>query len=62
MSDNRFELSSVIQGYHVYKDIVMPTIGMILQSGREPDNNYDSFGVAIIENYITIATIVGHVP
>ena len=52
----------MIQGYHEYKDIVMPTIGKILQSGREPDNSYDSFGVAIIENYIIIAIIVGHVP
>ena len=34
--------------------IVMPTIGKILQSGREPDNSYDSFGVAIIKNYIII--------
>ena len=41
----------MIQGYHVYKDIVMPTIRKILQSGREPDNSYDSFGVVIIENY-----------
>ena len=46
----------------MYKDIVMPTIGKILQSGREPDNSYDSFGVAIIENYIISYTIVGHVP
>ena len=45
---SRFELSSVIQGYHVCKDIVMPTIGKTLQSGREPDNSCDSFGVAII--------------
>ena len=36
----------------------MPTIGKILQSGREPDNNYDSFAIVIIENN----TIVGHVP
>ena len=38
----------------------MPTIGKILQSGREPDNTctYDSFAIAIIENN----TIVGHVP
>ena len=57
MCDNGFELSSVIQGYHVYKDIVMPTIRKILQSGREPDNSYDSFGVAIIENYIIILSL-----
>ena len=47
----------MIQGYHVYKDIVMPSIGKILQSGREPDNSYDSFGVAIIENYIIILSL-----
>ena len=57
MCDNRFELSSVIQQYHVYKDIVMPPIRKILQSGREPDNSYDSFGVAIIENYIIILSV-----
>ena len=47
----------MIQGHHVYKDIVMPTMGKILQSGREPDNSYDSFGVAIIENYIIILSL-----
>ena len=39
----------------------MPTIGKILQSGREPDNSYDSFGVAIIENYIIIEVAIGPV-
>ena len=58
MCDDRFEFSSVIRGHHVYKDIFTPTIGKILQSRREPDNSYDSFAVAIIEN----DTIVGHVP
>ena len=57
MCDDRFELSLVIQEYHVYKDIVMPIMGKILQSGREPDNSYDSFGVAIIENYIIILSL-----
>ena len=36
----------------------MPTIGKILESRREPDNSYDSFAVAVIEN----DTIFGHVP
>ena len=58
MCDDRFEFSSVIRGHHVYKDIFTPTIGKILQSRREPDNSYDSFAVAIIEN----DTIVRHVP
>ena len=56
MCDNRFELSSVIQGYHVYKTLLC----LLSESGREPDNSYDSFGVAIIENYNY--TIVGHWP
>ena len=46
----------MIQGHHVYKDIIMPTIGKILQSGREPDNSYGSFVVAIIENGWTCAS------
>ena len=58
MCDDRFEFFSVIRGHHVYKDIFTPTIGKILQSRSEPDNSYDSFAVAIIEN----DTIVGHVP
>ena len=55
---DQFEYSSLIQEHHVYKDIFTPTIGKILQCRREPDNDYDNFAVAIIEN----DTIVGHVP
>ena len=36
----------------------MPAIRKILQSRREPDNSYDSFAMAIIED----DTILGHVP
>ena len=54
---DEFEYSSVIQGYHIYKDIFTSTIGKTLQSYREHDNDYDSFAVAIIENNI----IIGHV-
>ena len=57
MCDDRFEFSLVIRGHHVYKDIFTPAIGKILQSRREPDNSYDSFAVAIIED----DTNVGHV-
>ena len=55
--DDRFEFSSVIRGHHVYEDIFTPAIGNILQSRREPDNSYDIFAVAIIED----DTNVGHV-
>ena len=55
---DQFEYSSVIRGHRVYKDIFMPTIGKTLQCQREPNNDYDNFAVAIIENN----TIVGHVP
>ena len=57
MSD-RFEHSSVIRGYHIYKDIFIPTIGNTLQSRIEADNEHDDFAVAITED----DTIVGHVP
>ena len=57
MCDDRFEFSSVIHEHHVYKDILMPAIGKILQSRIEPDNSYDIFAVAIIED----DTNVGHV-
>jgi len=55
---DRFEYSSVIRGHHIYKDIFTSTIGKTLQNQREPNNDYNSFAVAIIEN----DTIVGHVP
>ena len=57
LCEDRFEFSSVIRGHHVYKDVFTPVIGKILQSRREPDNSYDSFAVAIIED----DTNVGHV-
>ena len=55
---DRFEHSSVIRGYHIYKDIFTPTIGKTIQSRRETDNDHDGFAVAITED----DTIVGHVP
>ena len=55
---DQFEYSSVIGEHHVNKDIFMPTIRKTLQCQREPDNDYNNFAVAIIEN----DTIVGHVP
>ena len=57
MSD-RFEHSSVIRGYHIYKDIFTPTIGKTFQGRRETDNDHDDYAVAITED----DTIVGHVP
>ena len=39
---------SVIQNYHINKDIFMPTIGKALQSQRELNNDCDSFTVAIM--------------
>ena len=57
MCDDRFEFSSVIRGHHVYKDIFTPAIRKILQSRREPDNSYNSFAVAIIEDDIALSVV-----
>ena len=54
MMSNRFEHSSVIQVYHIYKDILIPMIGKTLQSRIEADNDHDDFAVAL--------TIAGHMP
>ena len=51
-------VDSVIRGYHVYKDIWVPTIGEILFCEQEPGNKEDRFAVAILSH----GNIVGHVP
>ena len=54
---DQFGHSSVIRGYHIYKDIFIPMIGKMLQNRTETDNDHDDFSVAITED----DTIVGHV-
>ena len=53
MCDNRFKLSSVFKDITCTKTLLC----LLSESGREPDNSYDSFGVAIIENYIIILSL-----
>jgi len=51
------EVSTVVRGYHVYKDIWTAPLGEILYCLRETDNRHDRFAVAIIKD----GEVVGHV-
>ena len=53
-----FTLSSVVRGYHVYKDIWDANEGKILDCVRETTNHHDPYAVAVAKNGIA----VGHVP
>uniref|UniRef100_A0A1X7U5P3 HIRAN domain-containing protein n=1 Tax=Amphimedon queenslandica TaxID=400682 RepID=A0A1X7U5P3_AMPQE len=58
MSEEHFEISSVVRGYHVYKDMLEATERESLQCTRELSNSHDPYAVAIFKN----GYIVGHVP
>ena len=53
-----FSVSSMVRGYHVYKDVWEATNGEVLQCTRDQGNRYDPFAVAVTKN----GDIVGHVP
>lgn len=53
-----FSISSVVRGYHAYKDIWQPDVGEELRCQREVGNLVDAFAVAVMRE----ETVVGHVP
>ena len=53
-----FTLSSMVRGYHVYKDIWDADKGEILDCVRETTNHHDPYAVTVSKNGIA----VGHVP
>ena len=53
-----FSISSVVRGYHKYKDIWVATEGEQLLCRKEDDNIHHLFSVAVIKNDY----VVGHVP
>ena len=53
-----YELNSCVRGYHVYRKLWKPSIGRKYLCRRDPDNKYDPFAVAVMNN----ASIVGYVP
>ena len=58
-----FTVSSVVRGYHEYKDIwSAPIDGIELSCEREPGNPRDTSAVAVIEQSPSGEVTVGHVP
>ncbi len=53
-----FQISSMVRGYHAYKDVWQASSGDILQCGREVSNRHDPYAVAVKKSGV----IVGHVP
>ena len=53
-----FEKCSMVQGYHVYKDIWAATIREELECKRERRNSHDIYAAAVLKDDI----VVGHLP
>ena len=53
-----YALESIIQGYHVYKEVWEASIGQILPCRREAGNIHDPYAVAVVEQGV----FVGRVP
>lgn len=51
-----YVLSSHIKGYHAYMDIWLPKIGEFLDTRREPENEFDKYAIAVMQNNV----VVGH--
>uniref|UniRef100_A0A1X7SH94 HIRAN domain-containing protein n=1 Tax=Amphimedon queenslandica TaxID=400682 RepID=A0A1X7SH94_AMPQE len=54
----RFTLTSVIRGHHVYKRIWTPYMNEKLTATPAEDNPFDKYAVAVMKN----EDIVGHIP
>ena len=48
-----FFISSVVRGYHAYKDIWQPDVGEELQCQRAVGNLVDAFAVAVMATGVT---------
>ena len=53
-----FQISLMVRGYHVYKDVWVASSGDILQCVRELSKRHDPYAVSVKKD----GTIVGHVP
>ena len=54
-----YEVRSFIRGYHAYKDIWIPRIGVVLLLKWEPENEVDKNAVAVTTGS---GEVGGHVP
>ena len=63
MSTYSFSIESMIQGYHVYKDIWSdPDDEAVLECKCKPGNSSDPYAVAVLKEITGADTVVGHVP
>ena len=63
MSTYDFSIESMIQGYHVYKDIWNdPDCDEVHECKREPGNSSDPYTVAELKEITGADTVAGHVP
>ena len=53
-----FAITSVVRGYHIYKDIWGAEISSELPCLPKPDNREDRYAVAVMNS----TNVVGHVP
>ena len=58
ISITEFSFTSVILGYHVYKNIWNAIVGDQLPCTRETSNRHDPFAVAVVKD----DAMVGHIP
>ena len=52
-----FEVSSVVRGYHIYKETWTPFLTEHLECKREEGNNKDRYAVAMLRH----DSVVGHI-
>ena len=53
----KIKIQSIVKGYHHYK--IKPDIGVVCNVVREPNNKYDNFAMAVLNEN---GNIIGHVP
>ena len=53
-----YDLSSVVRGHHIYKDVWTPIIGEQLLVEKEEGNEHDTFAIALLKDN----SVVGHMP
>jgi len=54
----KFQVWSVVRGYHIYQNIWIAIIGEILSGEKEPQNTVDPYAAATLST----GAVVGHVP
>ena len=51
-------VSSVVMGYHEYRNLWTPIVGEVLQLRMEPDNHVDKYAVAVMNKYSVAGCLI----